>query len=450
MMKKSLRVFFVYGLNFMGLIFGGLALLVLAFCMPVDRIDSNVRASAEYFQRGPYPSIYSWCTSRLDLFTDGLKLLEASNDSEGNAFEKAMSVNHGVVKHYTPDSTLFLHYQKGIDFTEVADYPRYWHGFLIVLKPALYFLTYARLLFLNAFAQIILCFLICFLMFRRGLTRYIIPYLITYLMLMPEALTKCLQFSTCYYLFSLSIVFLLVVPEWFKCKYIGLIFFYIGSLTSYFDFLTYPLVTLGLPAIFVVAMQENQMKTIQLMKIVFTWILGYVAMWSAKWVVASIYLEKNVIADALDKIILRTSDSSTISTTNFTIFQSLFENYRTFAFTPATLFVLLFVLILAFLFICRIKSISRASCKILVPYLLITVLPVLWLSVILNHSCVHVFFTNKICSISVMAFLFGVVDLYTCKKNQESHLSRRMTPIFAHSLCAETLVRCSMALRFWW
>ena len=114
MMKKSLHVFFIYGLNYIGLLLGGLALLVLAFCLPVDRIDSNVIASAEYFQKGPYPIIYSWCTSRLDLFTDGLKLLEASNDTGGNSFEKAMSVKHGVIEHYTPDSTLFLHYQKGI------------------------------------------------------------------------------------------------------------------------------------------------------------------------------------------------------------------------------------------------------------------------------------------------------------------------------------------------
>ena len=416
-MNRCLHKFFVYGLNFLGFLGVGLLLLVLVYSLPIARIDSNVAASARCFQDGPYPIIRSWCTSQLDLYTDGLKLLEAADNSEGNAFEKALMVNHGVVDGFTPDLSLFRHYQKSIEFTKIVDYPRYWHGFLVVLKPALFFLTYKKILFFNTFLQVALSLFICFLMVKRNLSHYVIPYLITYLMLMPEALARCLQFSTCYYLFSLSIVFLLVVPDRIRGKHAALVFFYIGMLTSYFDLLTYPLVTLGLPAAFLVVMQKQQMEFLRLVEIVFTWFVGYLGMWASKWVVASCFLEKNVIADALDKVALRMSDSSSVSVVNFTISQSIVENYKFFSFTPATLLLLLFLFVLFVLVARKIKSIASVNYKRFLPYVLVSIMPIVWFSFVLNHSCVHVFFTNKICSISVMAILFGCVDFYGCIKN---------------------------------
>ena len=332
-------------------------------------------------------------------------------------FEKALMVNRGVVDKYTPDLSLFHHYQKSIEFTKIVDYPRYWHGFLVFLKPALFFLTYKKILFFNTILQATIFLFICFLMIRRSLSYYVAPYLITYLMLMPEALARCLQFSTCYYLFSLSIIFLLIVPDRIRDKHATLVFFYIGMLTSYFDFLTYPLVTLGLPALFLVLMQKQQMKILRLIKIIFAWFIGYLGMWTSKWIVASLFLGKNVIVDALDKVALRVSNTSVVSDVDFTISRSVVENYRFFSFTPATLLFFLFLFVIIFLIVRKIKSIASVSYKRLLPYVLISIMPIVWLSFVLNHSCVHVFFTNKICSISIMAIMFGCADFYDHIKN---------------------------------
>jgi hypothetical protein len=247
-------------------------------------------------------------------------------------------------------------------------------------------------------------------------------------MLMPEALARCLQFSTCYYLFSLSIIFLLVIPNRIRDERATLIFFYIGMLTSYFDLLTYPLATLGLPAVFLVLMQKQQVEILRLIKIVFTWFVGYLGMWISKWVVASIFLEKNVIIDGFDRLALRVSNSSAASDVNFTISRSIVENYRFFSFTPATLLLLLFLFILFILVVRKIKSIASANYKRFVPYVLISIMPIVWLSFVLNHSCVHVFFTNKICSISVMAILFGCVDFYRHIK-KESKITKKMKSV---------------------
>jgi len=209
-----------------GLVLIGTILLVCVYSLPIDRIDVNVRNSAKYFQEyGAYPQLHPWLSSQLDLHTDGIMLLEAADHTGKNAFEKSMNAYRGGIDSCSPDLTLVLHYQKGVEYTKVLEYSRYWHGFLLFVKPALSLFTYEKVLLINGIAQVVLCLIICWLMYRKKIKGFIAPFLITYGMLMPDAMATCLQFSTCYYLYSFAILFLLVVPEFVREKYIVLIFF---------------------------------------------------------------------------------------------------------------------------------------------------------------------------------------------------------------------------------
>ena len=70
----------------------GTVLLCAVYALPTGPIDANVRKSAEVMEReGEYPTLFSWCLSTLDNFTDSYMLLEAADPSDGSVLEKALT-----------------------------------------------------------------------------------------------------------------------------------------------------------------------------------------------------------------------------------------------------------------------------------------------------------------------------------------------------------------------
>lgn len=81
--------------------------------------------------------------------------------------------------------------------------------------------------------------------------------------------------------------------------------------TAFFDYLTYPLVTLGGPLVFYLLLEDNKQSLkgniFKLLLLAFVWGFGYVGMWISKWIIASVVLNKNVIASGLSVIAYRSS-----------------------------------------------------------------------------------------------------------------------------------------------
>lgn len=84
------------------------------------------------------------------------------------------------------------------------------------------------------------------------------------------------------------------------------VFLIIGMATSYVDFLTYPFVSLGIPLVIWLIL-DNEEKVIQkLGKMVWNsgfWCAGYAGMWAGKWILGSILLpEAGSLKAALESI----------------------------------------------------------------------------------------------------------------------------------------------------
>ena len=47
----------------------------------------------------------------------------------------------------------------------------------------------------------------------------------------------------------------------------------------------------------------------------------------------------------------------------------------------------------------------------MIPYLTLSLAPIVWYAFATNHSTIHYWFTNKACVVSVVAILFGVTEL---------------------------------------
>ena len=396
----------------------GTVLLTAVYLLPTDGIEANLKASAPLLaEEGEYPVLSSLCTGTLDNFTDSYILLKSA-ESSGSPLTDAMLTKNNSVSGLSSFFSLTSHYIDGTEFNSVHAYPRYWHGFLIFTKPLLCITDYAGIRLINTFAQILLTTVICILLWKRLSIAHSVSWLLCYLMLMPAALGKSLQFSSCFYVFSLAVLALLLYfsDQAGAAVKAEAIFLFTGIFLAYFDFLTYPIATFGIPAVVYTALNRSRVeqKLADLFRVFLFWCLGYGGMWSSKWILASILTDENVIADALHSVSVRTSGASTGGTVSYSIFGCIGQNFSLFFSSIFTVFLVLFSLILLIRmrkrFHGKIENVFPAASPL--PYILLSLLPILWYSFTVNHSTIHSFFTNKACAVSALAVLFGLSDLY--------------------------------------
>ena len=109
--------------------------------------------------------------------------------------------------------------------------------------------------------------------------------------LFPMTIPCSMQFSSCFYISTFALIGLLWKYEKLEEKNaIPIYFCGIGMLTSYMDFLTYPVVTFGLPMIIVVVLAQEGILE-KLKKIIvcgISWCVGYAGMWGGKWLIGDL------------------------------------------------------------------------------------------------------------------------------------------------------------------
>lgn len=391
-------------------------LLLSAVCMiPSAPMDRNLQKSADVFaQEGIYPTLFSWCTSQLDSTTDALILLISACDSGESPVVQAMSGTRNTLSAVEAASDeLAVHYGQGLPFDGTEPYYQYWHGYQLVIRPLLSLLDYSGIRILNGIIQTSLLVLLCLLLRKNGMRRYILPYLAAVLMLMPLALAMSLQFSSCYYILTLGSLAVLWKKDSLD-KLDGLLFLYIGIATAYFDFLTYPAATLGIPAVFYFCIRRsNEIRSTfcRGVKICFSWAMGYGLMWSGKWLIGSLILKKNILSVAAGKLTERSAADAGILGN---IRAALSANLRSFLHTPAVLVVLLLGAVLLILAIRKILKKQAALCQCaatVFPFVILAIIPVAWYMVTAQHAVIHHWFTHKALAVSVFAALAALAKV---------------------------------------
>ena len=386
------------------------AILLSAVCgIPSGAMDRNLAESADVFaEEGIYPSLFFWCTSQLDSTTDSLILLISACDSDESPVVQAMSGTRNTLSTVEAASDeLAAHYGDGIPFDGEEPYYQYWHGYQLIIRLLLSVLNYSGIRILNGILQTGLLLLICLLLHKNSMGHFILPYLIAVLMLMPLALAMSLQFSSCYYILTLGSLAVLWKADSLD-RIDGILFLYIGIATAYFDFLTYPAATLGIPAVFYFCLRRStdiRNTFCRGVKICFSWAMGYGLMWSGKWLIGSLILRTNILAVASGKLTERSSaDAGLIGN----IRAALSANLRSFLHTPVTIVLLLFGLFLLVLFLKNYhkkKMTFRTAAEIVFPFVVLALIPIAWYLVTAQHAVIHHWFTNKALAVSVFSCL---------------------------------------------
>lgn len=390
----------------------GLVLLLGAYCLPTDPMEQNVRESVATFEReGTYPHVnLLGANTQLDNWTDSIMILTAAYSGPQSLADRTINAYRYSTSLPSPTDTLVACYDRG-EAADTVSYGRYWHGYLVFLKPLLLVFNYDQLRLLNRALVLVTTAALCGLLWLRKLGRYIPPYLLALLLIDPTSIGRSLQFSAIYYVFSLACIVFLAGRRWFLASEQRTVLFFVavGCAASYFDLLTYPLVAFGIPAALYLCCAKADLKTA--FRVLFFslvgWGCGYGGMWACKWIWSAILGYPQVITQAFSALGMRssTSDSSGNSIAYLDVLRQNFFRFRVPALIP-TLAYAAFAVVWGTVRRLRARTIQPLKSKWLL-YIPGALLPFVWYLGTSNHSFIHSWFTFR----EGMIFFFALLCL---------------------------------------
>ncbi len=377
-----------------GIIAGGV-LLTLAYCIPVNQ-ELQQKSYDIIKKEGIYPAMPTFYAGGAENFhsllpgvlatgTDNIMLYTAGNEITGSPLEAAMRSYNG--------------YQK-------QDYTRYWHGYVSVLRPLMYFFDFGDIRMINIIGQTALVMFMALSIAQKKGKPYAIMVFTSYMLLMPTALSASLQFTWVFYIAMSASLFVIKKQHCLETRFRYVYFFVVlGMLTSYFDLLTYPLVTWGFPIIWwIVLSEEDSDKLNYLKKVVITgigWIFGYGFMWLGKGVLGSIVLKQNILEEALNQSLYRLGTGEKSSFELIDRFEAIYVNWKHYSYK-----IYFIILTLWLLWVIARSCVAGWKVNNKIPaYTLAGFSSIVWYFVLAEHTAEHHTFTHRIFSVSILAFM---------------------------------------------
>ncbi|MCI5603752.1 MAG: hypothetical protein MR361_09720 [Clostridiales bacterium] len=393
----------------LGSIILGYVLMIGVYTIPTEKIYSNVMTATDFFNEDtPYPQVINgYMDSQLDNWTDSLMLLIAATKTNETIAYQAMNNAHIVLEDQDCFETLEnINENNSLKQVYSSGYGRYWHGYLVILKPLLYIFTYKQLIYINMMMQQLILVSVCCIYILKKQGKMIVPFLGVYFFFNPISLALSIQFSGIWYITMISL-FVLAIKEWSGRKKI-IIFILIGILTSYIDLLTYPLVTLGIPVLYAVLNKTDVEKFVKklfvLIRYSIAWGIGYAGMWSGKWIIGTLITKKNLIENAYQQAAYRSGYvASDIKFSYIDILKGILR--------ASNKLVICFVLAVGgLIFLYELIKKQKIYIKDNIVILLaILGYPFLWYGVFANHSFWHTFFTYRTFGIALYVVLYALV-----------------------------------------
>ena len=275
--------------------------MMIVSMVPHERVAAHmVQSCSQLRAEGLYPEQWGIPLMRIDTFTDALMLNMAWCADDTTPIRSAM-----LNRFYTDDDMQVFDRTMDLVSSHASDgfympYGRYWHGHQTIVRPLLTVTDYAGILRFGKWCFWILLALTLWLVGRRlSWSMAVIlgaSLLLTSIWCVPE----CIQFSTCFYLSFLGIIVVLQWPWTVQTSMrFAVTFFVVGALTTFFDILTTPQVTLCLPLLMVLLRSERNVRLHRFLLGTISWGLGYAMLWLSKCVIAWLLTGENVVADFL-------------------------------------------------------------------------------------------------------------------------------------------------------
>ncbi len=412
--KWSRRDSLEFGLGFVKAYLALLVLLtgvlVVACTIPSRLLEPQMGEGVEILKsEGIYPSygFLPWRKILLDNYTDALMLNTAlSVDEKRPIWSSLTNVRHQGESEIDQISNLAQLYE-GKELTRVS-YERYWHGYLTFLRPGLSIVSYRGI---RNFLTIMLygsLLVFVYLALKKIGLRATLAIIAGLMAVDFFYLGQSMQFSSVFLMGLLGAIYLLIKGK--GSEY--LTFFVVGAVTSFFDLLTAPLVSVGLLLIVSSARQLRGIREIILR--VASWFSGYGLFWVSKWVLVENFYIPGAIKTAWSQVINRTvhevdADFSRVETLRRNIWQLI-------GYDRTNKIIILTGLVIFGIFWLRYVDLKKAKLSSMASWLLICIIPYGWYLVAANHSYLHVWFTYRNQLMTVVGVFLAVTELINWKK----------------------------------
>ena len=394
-MKQVLR----YLVLFAGLIAAYLLFAVAVTLLPSKPMERHVKQTleatdlkADFWFAFLYKPAYF-----MDNFTDALIVNQAlcNGRQDMNVWERVMLVPRRTAGGEECES-LRLAVEDDASMRTLY-YPRYWHGSTFLMRLLLTVDDYVALrTFFYILSSMLLVWVLVVLLRRIGAWAAV-----AYMLAMVSVNVFMMQFSIQFLpmlVLALSGTLVVLYHGNDRGRMVRL-FFILGSLTAYFDLLTCPLLSWGIPMLVWLSMRNNEGKLVQHFALSSAlWAVGYAATWVVKWLVATLTTSADVFVDATNQAMVRASMGETSR------WDALVRNVELVPWLYAT--IALFVLI-----IFAVCWFDNRRWRQAVLCFVVAMAPMVWYLALSEHSGQHYWFTYRILAITVMGVLMAVGSL---------------------------------------
>lgn len=400
-------------------------LLLGACALPAQPVLEHVYDSARTIQQeGLYPEYFGFKLFQMDNYTDTIMLFEAAAMGEQDPLTAMMTATaYNVDNFETMASDLAVYCERTIPLSTGAQkavqlvpfsYARYWHGYLIWLRPLLCVMSITGVRVVQYLVLFALLAVILWQLRRQCGLRAMVWFAVSQLAVTVFWVPHQVQYFTCFALGYAGCVWVLAKPR--RSDALCLALLVLGAATAFCDLLVTPILTLGLPLVcWLLEPQQRLRAGLPQCGVVvggsLCWGVGYLLCWASKWVLAGLVTGQNVIADALHQVGVRTAADTwhgmKLTWSNIFAFVYNALNERRLLWPLAAALVLL-----AALFVLSIRG--RQPLIRALPLLLCTLMTPAWFIVLRTHSIQHGWFTWRALGLTLfsgMAFLYYSCDI---------------------------------------
>ena len=400
-------------------------LLLAAYALPGEAVREHVYDSAVTIaDEGLYPEYFGFKLFQMDNYTDTVMLFEAASADEAGPLTSMMTnTAYNVDNFETLADDLQWYIEKdwatGAQRTDVPElepfsYARYWHGYLIWLRPLLLVMPITGVRIVQYIVLFVLLAAVLWLLRRRCGLRAAAWFAVSQLLVTVFWVPHQVQYFTCFAIAYAGCVWVLAKPRRSDELCLGLLV--LGVLTAFLDLLVTPILTLGLPlACWLLEPQQRLRAGGRQCGVVvggsLCWGVGYLLCWASKWVLAGLVTGRNVVADALHQVGVRTAADTWHG------MELTWSNIIRFVYNALAGRGLFWPLVLAMVVLLAVFLLSVRDRQQLVralPVGLCALMPIAWFVLLRTHSIQHGWFTWRALGLTLfagMAFLYYSCDL---------------------------------------
>ena len=402
---------YIYLSVFFCLLFIFFALLIGVDLIPKKYIEKNVEESSKILSiEGTYAEPKYSNKFILDNYTEAIMISIANSIDTNEPIESSILMrryyNPGYGQElvdYGGEDNPVEYLSQSIEKTNktYAEYSRYWQGYLVYLRPLLVFLNYGQIRRILTAVVIMMSFLLIALTYLKKDIFYAGAITIILLISQFWYIGLSMDYSASFIIMLASSIYILLKDD--KIKDVYILFFVIGMVTAFFDFFTFPLITLGIPLIFYQMIHGDKNSLKDIIKTIINWGLGYGLLWGSKWIISDTICNSGTIRSALEKIFFWTAEKH-----DYTYIDVIIRNI---GYCKISFIIIMEIAVMTtVLNIRKVKSIKN----LLIIYSIIAVLPFVWMFAIKNHSFSHARFTFRILFIPMLAALCIIIENVKC------------------------------------